>query len=625
MSPPPDPTPRARNPWGWLAGVLILGLLAGGVVAMAMVLWDRIDMQAITRSPVSATGPAPIATPPAPASRPQVAFPAYVFHSEASRGYFPEEDFYEERKSEWRAVAEGMGATVSLVEGVDDLREIEGEGVVVAAAAICLTNGEVEALTRHLLAGGGLIINWAFGARDGDCEWQGWDRLLEVTGAREVRELEERPGLYLTIPDSSPLSQGIEPAARVELRWDAPVALATEGPRVYWSDWAMNPAPAEGTSATDGAAHLREVDGGGRLAWFGFHGVEGRGLPDEDRIETLFRNALGWTAQLPSAEIRAWPHGHGSAVTITQQAGWEFSNVANLAEAVADLDLPATFFVASRMALDYPELGHVLAEAGEVASRSVDDQPVVGLPLDEQRTRLRQSISHIQGWVGEAPLGLRPPEEAYDATILQAWRSEGGQYVVGVGNGRTGSPELHDTEAGPIVVLPRVTKDDYNILVQDRVLGQDAVVREFNQGLTKIQILGGLSILTTHSQLAGQSRHMGAIRRVLEGIRADENAWVATAGEVAEWTLARRSATVAINSWDPDHQLEIQVEAPDDRGLSGAWVEVVLPGDLHEWEAEIDGQRVEFAPTAWGIAVPVGPVPAGQFQTLAVTRVQEPE
>ncbi len=623
MSPPPDPTPRARSPWGWLGGLLILGVLAGGVVAMALLLWDRVDMQAITRSPAPAGGPAPLAASPAESARPGAPFQAYLFHSDASRDYFPEPEFYTERLAEWRTLARALGASVTPINGLSGFQEVEeGEGVILVPAAICLGDQEVNALTRHLLGGGGLVITWAFGARDGACEWQGWDRLREVTGAMEVRELERRSGLYLTVPGGSPLAHGIEPAARVELRWDAPLALATEGPRVYWSDWAMNPEPAESSAATDAAVHLRKVEGGGRLAWFGFHGLEGEGLPDEERIERLFRNALSWTAQVPSAQIQAWPHGHAAAVTVTQLAGWEFSNVGNLAEAAGARGIPVTFFVASRMALDYPALGNTLSAVGEVASRSVDDQAVVGLSLEDQRSRLRQSRSHIRGWAGESPLGLRLPEEAYDASLLHAWRSEGGTYVVGVGNGRTGGPEVHETDAGPVVVLPRIMKDDYNILVQDRTLGQAAVVQEFDLGLRKVQALGGLALLTTHSQLAGQRRHMGALEELLDTIGADTSWWVATGGDVAEWTLARRGAQVTVVSWDPEGRLELQVTADSERGLSGAWIELTLPGEPGEWEAEVDGERIEFARTRWGIAVPIGPLAAGESRPLAVSRVE---
>jgi len=62
------------------------------------------------------------------------------------------------------------------------------------------------------------VLTWATGARDGSCDWIGWRRVQELTGALDVRELEEREGLYLTVAAGLPLSPGLDPATRVELR-----------------------------------------------------------------------------------------------------------------------------------------------------------------------------------------------------------------------------------------------------------------------------------------------------------------------------------------------------------------------------------------------------------------------
>jgi peptidoglycan/xylan/chitin deacetylase (PgdA/CDA1 family) len=622
MTPRRDPVPRARRPWSWLGGILVLGLLAAGLAATAVLLWEHVDMQAITRSPVRVATHLPEPVPPAPAARPATGFDAYVYRSEASAGFFPDDAYHPSLVERWVELVGEVGGRVVEIRSAQEVEALGGEGVVVAPTAICLDQREVDALLAHAHDGGGLLITWATGARDGRCEWRGWQALRDLTASLDVRQVEERPGMYLTVPAGLPLSHGIEPAARVELRWDAQVALATRGPRVYWSDWAMNPAPTQGTDAVDVAAHLHATDRGGRVVWFGFNGDEAVGPLDRVRAATLLRNGIAWAAGIPSAEILPWPGGRRAAVAVVQEVGWEFENSGNLARLARARGVPVTFFVASRLALDHPGKGEVLAGAGELGSRSSDDRALAGLPYGEQRERLDRSFTQIQAWAGETARGLRPPTERFDGGTLRAWRSLGGTYLVGVSNGRTGSPEVHETPAGPVVVLPRVIKDDYNVLVQDRAPGREALARELVHGLHKMRSLGGLALLTTHTQLTGSPRHVDVLGPVLDTIQADGDWWPVTGGELADWALARRASSVSVGSWREDG-IEVEVRAPEGREMDEAWLEIALPGGADDWEPRVAGIPTEFARTPWGIAVPLGFIPAGEARRIVLRRTGE--
>lgn len=625
MSPTSEPVPRARRPWSWLAGILTLGVLSGGVVAVALLLWDYVDIQALTRSPQSEVAeplPDPLA-PGAAARPPEVRFDAFVYRSSASAGYFPDGDFYPSVLEQWRELLQREGAEVAELASASAVAALDGTGLVAVPAAICLEEAEVAAFADHVGRGGGLLLTWATGARDAACEWRGWDPLRELTGARDVRQIEERGGTYLTIPGGLPLSQGIEPAARIEMRWDAQVALAVDGPRVYWADWALNPAPAEGAEGVDVAAHLQSFAGGGRVAWFGFNGSEAVTPLDEGRIEVLLGNGTRWAAAVPSAELLAWPDRRQAAFAFVHQAGWEFENARNIAELASSRDFPVTFFAASRRALDHPELAELLAGAGEVGSQSPDDQVLAGAPAADQRTRLDQSRTQVRGWTGVDARGLRPPEERFDAATLGAWRELGGSYVVGINNGRTGSPEILDTEHGPIVLLPRVIKDDYNVLVQDRTMRRDALAGAFGEGIQKLHVLGGLALVTTHSQLAGAARHIEAIGDVLDAVQEqDDTWWAATGSEIANWMLARRAAEVSFGTPE-DGRFGVEVVAGPDAPLTRAWLGIATPPG-GPWEPWVEGEPVEFASTGWGVAVAVPDLDAGESWGLEMRSATAP-
>jgi peptidoglycan/xylan/chitin deacetylase (PgdA/CDA1 family) len=621
MSPTADPIPRAKKPWSWLAGILVLGTLTGALVAAAVLLWEYVDVRAITRSPgVAVAGPLP--EPSAPSAGAVLASrgPVRLYHSARSAGFFPDTSHYAAILTRWEGVASESGYQASLIRTAEEVAELEGVGVVLAPAAICLDAAEVEAFERHVDLGGGLLLTWATGARDADCEWRGWEVVRDLTGTDEVRQLDEREGVYLTIPGGGPLAYGIEPVARVELRWDAQVAVSSDGPRLFWSDWAFNPAPAHGEEAIDAGVHMRETSSGGRVLWYGFNGGEAVGPLDERRVGALFRNGLAWAAGVPAADLQSWPGGRQAALAVTQQVGWEFENAGHLAALGGELGVPVSFFVASRMALDHPELAEILLQAGELGTRGPDDQSFGGLPTVDQRVRLERSLTQVRGWSGTSPAGFRPPEEGYDAETLAAWASLGGTYLVALNNGRTGSPEVHETADGSVVLLPRVVKDDYNILIQDRALRGDALSLEFAEGIRKIGVLGGLALMTTHSQLAGKARWMPSLRRVLEDVIAAEGWWMATTGEVAGWTLARQGASVSLHFLEDD-AIEVRVRAHAERGLEGAWVDLSLPR-AEEWEPTVRGVPVGFALTRWGMAIQVDDLPSGGEWRAVVSHME---
>lgn len=624
MSPRRDPVPRARKPWHWLGGLLVLGILAAGLVAAALLLWENVDIRRLAGTPRAPGGwvlPDPV--PPAGPARPEATFRAALFRSAASARFFPDSAYYPGLLASWeRLVAEAGGEAV-VVEGAEEVRALDPTALLVAPAAVCLGTQEVETLQGHADRGGGLLLTWATGARDGACEWTGWDALKGLTGALEVRQLDRRPAAYLTVPAGLPLAAGLDPGTRIELRWDAQVALTAGGPRAYWSDWAMNPAPAQAEGGSDAAAWFGRTEGGGRVVWFGFSASQGARETDRGRLEALIRGGILWAAGVPAAEILPWPGGARAALVVAQGVGWEFGNSAVLAAVARERGFPVTFFVLSRMALDFPDLAEVLREAGEVGSQTSDQTVLAGLPYQDQLTRLRRSWSEIRGWAGDSARGLRPPEERFDENTLRAWRALGGTYLVAVNDARGASPELFDTPAGRVALLPRIIKDDYNVLVQEGRMASRHLLEAYLEGMEKVWALGGLALVSVHSQVAGTPRRIGVVGEVADSARTRGGWWLAAAGEVADWWLARRAASVTVLR--AAEGLEVVVTAGAEAPLGDAWVGVSLPDGLAGRVPELDGTPVAYRETPWGIAVPLGRLAAEGTRTVVLRGAVEAE
>jgi hypothetical protein len=233
-------------------------------------------------------------------------------------------------------------------------------------------------------------------------------------------------------------------------------------------------------------------------------------------------------------------------------------------------------------------------------------------------------VTEIENWTGSPPAGLRPPEEGADFETLRAWHAVGGSYVVGLNDGRTGSPEVHAVEDGKVVLLPRTIKDDYNLLMQERLLRPAEFSSALLEGVDKMWSLGGLALLTVHSELAGTERFMGPVGTVLDHVSAERGWWLATGSEVAEWTLARWNADLGIVRVSED-RIEVRVRAPEDRPLRGAWVELTLPEGSEGWAPESESRALAYGVCDHGLQIPIGDLAAGESRTIVVRRVLEPE
>jgi hypothetical protein len=319
--------------------------------------------------------------------------------------------------------------------------------------------------------------------------------------------LASREALFFTVPGGLPLSPGLDPGTRIELRPEPSLALNLPGPRVFWSDWALNPAPDESGGGADVAAVAGRTQEGGRMAWFGFRLSQAATPRDSSRMERLVQNGISWAAGLAVATPATWPNGSRAALVVIQDVEAEFQNAIAMADVLREESLPGTFFPVSRLVMDDRDLADALTSAGEVGSQTSDHTPVAGLTYEDQLVRLRRSWTEIRGWTGQGPTGLRPPEEAFDANTLRAWAEAGGQYVLAVNQARSGSPEIHSIgRGGHVVLLPRLLKDDYNVFVQEGAMRGDRLSEAYLEGTDKLRALGGLAVVASHTQIIGEGR-----------------------------------------------------------------------------------------------------------------------
>lgn len=624
MTPEGDPVPRARQSARWLVSLAFLGLVAAGVVAAAVLLWRSVDLDAMIRSEEPAVIEIPVPTiEPDPPATDGGEFRAALLTSEASAGFLDDPEAGHDRQTDhWRALADSLGGTVTTISGEEGLADLEPGTVVVVPVAPCLSFEAGTALFRHLRDGGSVVIEGPTATRDESCEWRGWSLLRSLTGAEDVRDVGPREGgLYLTVPAGLPLSHGLAPGSRVELWHDLQVTLATSEPGAYWSDFGLSPSPPEGDEDAVTGALARRIGDGGRLVWFGFLSTDGARELDDRRVRRLHENGLLWAARRPLAGLSAWPDGREAALLVTQDVESEPQNARALAATLRRIDLPGTFFVVSGLVEGEGEIAEAVASAGEVGTHTFDHQTLAGRSPDDQRVRLDRSRRATEAWSGREVRGLRPPEERFDSVTLAAWAEAGGDYVAAENQARSAAPELHRTGASerPMVVVPRVMKDDYNVLVNDG-LSWDRGVDELVAGFRKMHRLGGVALLNLHTQFVdmGRSERLGP---VLDSVAARPGWWATTAGEVAGWWRVRHASGVEIRDAGDD-SIEVAVAAPPDTALRQATVAVSPGSPAGEWEVEArpDGPGLGYRVAPPGLQVVVDSVAAGDTARFRLRR-----
>lgn len=543
---------RWRSVAATLAFVLIVALLAAGVLAWQRSRAHELElMRAQRRFPGSATV---IST----ASR----LPAATLGAPVRVGILrdPASDLYYDRRAmmdsivgTWRTALAEIGADARIVSPREAI-DTPNEQVLIIPASPCLGKDARHALDVATHRGTGLVLTWLGGVRDGGCRAVGYGLITEVSGASRLDTLESgRNDCYVTFLRGGPLAADIPPGARLELAVANHVALRTPRREAYFSDYMLNPRSARAEALVDGAV-VQTVVGAARAVYWGFDLSLVANRPWDRAIALrLTRNSVAWAARLPLATIEPWPMGKSAVAVFAQDVEDEFDNARYALDSLQATGVTGTYFLVSSLARRSKSLALALAAHGEVGSHTPRHRLLGGRAPAEQQTDLDDTQRQLAELLGHPIAGLRPPEEQFDAATLAAWRRAGGRYIFANLNGRAASPEILSTDNGALVMLGRVTNDDFIEVARRGVTNVDSLADGFLHAFEKVRALGGLYILSYHSQMLARPELVPALARVARRVAADSDAWVTTAGAVADWWLERSLVTARARFADPRH------------------------------------------------------------------------
>lgn len=524
----------------------------------------------------------------------------------ASAAWSDDPAAYDRSLDAWSTAIAATGAEVHRI--TPEAAEGDRSAVIVAAATPCLSAPARRALQTASRRGSGVIFTGMTGVRDGGCRDVGYGLLAELAQVARADTTGQATLPYVTIPSGSALSVDIPPGARLELRPAPHIAVRHPGRDAYYSDRDLN--PNADAALLDGAL-VHELSGGRRVVYFGFElaTVVDRAW-ERAIVQLLVRNAVALAAGVPLASPDPWPSGYTAAAVIAQDVEDEYANAQQALDTLRALEVPGTFFVVSDLARANQKLTRALASAGEVGTHT-ENHGRLGGTAETQRRRLATTQHDLTVMLGRPVQGMRPPEELFDEHTLRAWQAAGGTYMFGANNGRTPSPELVQVGDAPFVLIGRTVDDDFLTVRRAEILDPNRLAADQLEAFAKVRALGGLYVMSYHSNMLARMKTVGALGIVARALKADTTVWLTTAAKATDWWLVRHRLTTTA-SHDDSGALTLTVRNDGPVASPAASVTVTLP---HGEQARLatDSDLIAARPGTARVRIP--PLAAGATHT----------
>jgi len=520
----------------------------------------------------------------------------------------------------WRETLAAAGADVRVVSP----GALAGGGarVIVVPSSPCLTLATREAIEAAGARGQGLIVTGRVGTHDAGCRQlggtgAGFGTLIALTGASRAEELSERPMVYVTIPADGPLSADIPPGARLSVAPAGQIALRRATRDAFYSEYTLGSAPSGGEPYFD-AAVVRSNHRGARVVYFGFELRDVVHAPwENDVVRLLVRNAVTWAGGLPTATASSWPGGHSSAAVFAQDVETKFDEAKFAVDSLRAIGVRSSFFVISELASQNKRLTRRMLEIGEVGTHTENHKLLGGQPLATQLERLGVTRTELGKLIRSDVPGLRPPEEQFDKATMSAWVANGGTYLLGANDSRCAAPELllvaGKKGSDTLLLVPRVFDDDFTVMTPHDWRRPSVVHSLFAADIDKSRAVGGLYVLSYHSQLLSRPEYVPVLARIARDLAADSSVWVATAGDVANWWMDRARLDIHVTRWS--NGLDLMVRNGGARTVSNAQVLVTVPRGATARSASAPMIVREDGT----VRIDLPPVPRGATRSVRVT------
>ncbi len=247
-----------------------------------------------------------------------------------------------------------------------------------------------------------------------------------------------------------------------------------------------------------------------------------------------------------SAILADRPEAAGWLDVMTHQAYGPRTGVPRLLRLLDRAGIRATFFVPGYTAERWPEAVRSIRDAGhEIAHHGYLHESSRGASLADQEARLLRGLEALDAVAGIRPVGYRAPMWELGHETLGLLARHGFRYDSGLMDAdRPYVMAAGGSTLATLVELPsHWALDDWEAYVYlPGISGSGVIARptemleRWTLELDSLVDDGGLFVLTNHPFVSGRASRAAALERLLEHAREIDGLWIATCGEVADWT-----------------------------------------------------------------------------------------
>lgn len=265
----------------------------------------------------------------------------------------------------------------------------------------------------------------------------------------------------------------------------------------------------------------------------------------------------------PPAPAFAWPEGKKSALFIgfdvdaetawignapanvnrmvtTSHGGYDARvGIAKILDLLADLALPATFFIPGWTAEAHPapceailKAGHEIGHHGYLHKLPDPDR------LDEALDEIDRGLTALKARLGVVPVGYRAPSGENFPELLACLTARGLRYSSSFRDDiRPYRHQLADGRPGPVEIPVNYAFDDWNFGMTARssprsIFGRDMILPLWRDEFAATHDWGGVTTMVLHPQVSGRPMRWHLLRDFLAEVAARDDVWIATGAEI---------------------------------------------------------------------------------------------
>lgn len=250
------------------------------------------------------------------------------------------------------------------------------------------------------------------------------------------------------------------------------------------------------------------------------------------------RAACAFTFDL-DAETLWMARGASEPVTLSQGRFGVLEALPRILELLADVQLPASFFIPAWVVEHYPDAVRAIVAGGhEVGCHGDEHERVSELGAIEEEKILVRSVEVLTRHAGRRPRGYRAPAWQLSERTIALLERHGFEYSSNMMDRL--APYLHPpatSGARPIVELPvSWVLDDapYFLFTGTRTLqAPGPVLQGWLTEFDGVADLGGLVTFTFHPQIIGRPSRFACLRELVEHARRAPRVWIARLDAIA--------------------------------------------------------------------------------------------